>query len=1255
MPGASTKDSPQLLDLLAYRLPSKLGRETREQRSRNLLLRSLEQGTTIAFLGAGVSAPFGYPEWKDLGLEVIERTFAALKTLKGDPPVRVLSSGRFPSDLQAALDKFKEDPRVRARATDCFKYINSLKMGAKALKKRNKLEADALMFMIGACKSALGFVQEDLVDSVYYELFREKFKKALFSKRTNAFGTLLKLPLQRFVTTNYDWEIEKALAKSREGVELEDFGLRAKIGSKKYQCRLSLTQRSEDLDRLALFVLARARGTDNMVYHCHGRFDDPKLIVATEADYQHWYLSREAGASAAFQQGLELLLGSNPLLFIGYSLRDDDLLRPLRQLGVLDPVRKDTRPLFALLECSQHGLEKDRDRLHYEVLFERYGLHVVHYARTSNDPTPQARAHDLREELKKLQKDLEKARRQWSAKPFLKHPVHLTKPPAPYREIDTEVVKLKDVPVKPFKSLAEEVGRPGVVVLVGPSGSGKSFHALKLTETGRRGFAGIFYWNAHYGNEAMTALDHALAYFDPGRKIKGSRHQRIRECLRENRFLLILDGCERLLRRTKDDDPRTGITYSVTFRRLLEAFADPRNKSTVVLASRLKPLDLDFLQHKTNGLSRIRYLSVSRVEVDDLKKSKPFKAMFASDDEQVHEEISALCSLLRGHSYGLFLAGRYLERAGGRVEDRLLALKNLNRSLADKHRDKRLQEMVNWQVRRADEMLRKAGNQDDKPASGLLERLTTFLGPVCEETLKICFKEACSGNDQDCDCTSKELEAAGLLFPMHPPVGEAGVTKTYTVHCTARSALLRSRHSGPTDPLPAFGLSGCTCGRLGVNPDRARKPQLRKLFDRILEAAEAHLDEKTARTKTEYGREQDRNQARALCRDAFSLVRTGMDANTAPRWCTYDEYVQFPLAVAILAKRVAREEALAVATLAKRAAWEEPELGCWTYCEHADAFTLAESEDASLYPAELAWLYHDIALALSGSGSIHDACTFLEQAYEVSRLIEHPAEGGGFHLEVLLSLAFTFIEMGRLPAAGRQLDDAERLAREVPDDDFTARILGLRGLMLHLKGDLQGADDLYDRCLKLLRPGMNLRAQSIFLKHKADVKISMQEFEEADLLVRNSRALAESGVFPELVANARISEGHRLTRTGQAVQARLEYTAVLHEAQRIGFRKLEVRALTALARLALDQKDADGGRDYAMRALTLANQLGLGLRQSHALVVLGLATLEMGQSELGIAYLRSGKRLADDQEYWSRSREAENKLLELGVDPTREN
>jgi tetratricopeptide (TPR) repeat protein len=357
-----------------------------------------------------------------------------------------------------------------------------------------------------------------------------------------------------------------------------------------------------------------------------------------------------------------------------------------------------------------------------------------------------------------------------------------------------------------------------------------------------------------------------------------------------------------------------------------------------------------------------------------------------------------------------------------------------------------------------------------------------------------------------------------------------------------------------------------------------------------------------------------------------------MEANTAPRWCTYDEYLRFGLRLAALVKRTLPDKT-------------------WTYCEYPDAKKLTEDGEAPLYPAELAWLYNDIALALSARGSVTDACFFWEQAYEISRLLEDPRldGGGGYHLEVLLSLAFTSIERGRLCVGAQYLADAKRFLQERDDEDYVARVAGLNGLIAHLQGNLQKAADLYEYALKILRSGTNLRAQSVFLKHLADVKISMQQLDEADMLIRNSRALAESGVFPELVANARISEGHRLSRTGQPVKARLEYNAVLSEARRMGFRKLEARALTALARLALDQKDVDRAHELAMGALCLSNELGLGLRQSHCLVVLGLVALEADKKELGIAYLRLARRMANDQEYWARSREAENKLRELGA------
>jgi hypothetical protein len=603
----------------------------------------------------------------------------------------------------------------------------------------------------------------------------------------------------------------------------------------------------------------------------------------------------------------------------------------------------------------------------------------------------------------------------------------------------------------------------------------------------------------------------------------------------------------------------------------------------------------------------IRVVSLSRVEVRDLEARESFAGL-------PRPGLSALCSLLRGHSYGLHLAAEYLRLS----ERRSQALDEIVERLADVPRDERLRAMVLFLIELIDH------GRSGGLAHGFLERLGLFLSPVCGTMVDLCYEQAKEAlapgtlETRDRPALQQQLIDSGLLLPMRQPRTEV---LSHAVHATVRSSLFQPRHGIAADPLPAFGLSGFTSGRLGVDPDLTRAPQIRKLFNAVLREA----DERLAAGQVE--------DARELCRDAFGLIRTRMEANTAPRWCTYSAYVQFGLRVAILIKRVTQS------------------LGTWTFCEHPDAALFTECADAPLFPAELAWLYNDIAIAASAEGHILDAYSFWEQTYEISRLIEHPSQGGGYHMEVLISLALTSIEMGRLGAASLYLDDAERLLQRMYDDDYAARLSGLRGLMAHLQGDLHGAERLYDRCLVLLKSGINIRARSLFLKHKADVKMSTHQLEEADLLIRNSRALAESGGFPELIANARMSEGHRLNRTGEPIKARLEYNAVLREAQRIGFRKLEVRALTALARLALDQKDADSARNSAMRALSLANELGLGLRQSHGLVVLGLATLETGPKELGVAYLRQAKKMADSQEYWARSREAENKLMELGIDP----
>jgi len=103
----------------------------------------------------------------------------------------------------------------------------------------------------------------------------------------------------------------------------------------------------------------------------------------------------------------------------------------------------------------------------------------------------------------------------------------------------------------------------------------------------------------------------------------------------------------------------------------------------------------------------------------------------------------------------------------------------------------------------------------------------------------------------------------------------------------------------------------------------------------------------------------------------------------------------------------------------------------------------------------------------------------------------------------------------------------------------------------------------------------------------------------------------------------------------------------------MGLRGLEADALSELSRLALDVGDTQTAVDRAIEALQIANDLCLGLRQTHGLVVLGQALVRSKNRRLGAAYLRHAKNRADAQGYWLRAREADEQLRELGEDRDR--
>lgn len=1124
-----------------------------------MLAHALTQGTTVAVVGSGCSTPLGYPTWKSFAAEVVDLALTAAGD--GGQRERLL---RFKAKL--------DTPRV---------------------------ESQDLMFMIGACERLFaGYPPED---NLYRRYLKEHFQppKPRTDTGHNPYRALLELPIHRFVTTNYDCEIELAL-KAVRGIEWDRFGIAARTGrTANPGPYLSFTQ--EGSDQLALFVLSRVGAAENMVFHCHGRYDDPESIIATELDYQRWYFSEEEDRATAFLQTFDLLLSSNPILFVGYGLRDEDLLRPLRRIAATNPERKELRPLFALLSEDSPG--KDWDR--HEQLFERYGLNVIPYsAPASTDP--QAWGQALCAELALLKEERLRWRDGWLDKPLFRGVTVHARPPQPYRHYSVdprghETLGRKRVAGQ-LETLKEQaLAGARVIGLVGPGGTGKSWHAMRLLEVMEREtppFEGFFFWSSYYADDSVTFLDRLLGYIEPRGDRSASRLTRLRACLERGRYLIVLDGLERLLQPA--DDPEEGRSNDPIIRRLLEIFAHQGSQSTLVLTSRLWPSELGA---SAPGIKRH---TLERLRTGDLQDVEPFSWLD-------HAEVSALCSLLEGHAYALFLADRFIRQ--GQPAAAPEHFLRLRRALSSAPPDRRLASMMELAIEALD-------NETGGLARALLERLAVFMSPVTEETVQICFELAArQTNARDVTAASvhqvkEKLLAGGLLFRVTSGPTERE-TQAFTVHPTVRSYVFQQTRQIERDVLPSFTLAGFTSGRAPVHPgSRATAKLVHELFDRLHEEAVRAAD--GGRTEV----------ARGLCRNLFGVVRSRMEANTVPRWTTYPEYVRIGLRLADLVKRLSP--------------------GLWSFREPHE-LTEIEHAEAPLYADELAFVYNDVGLALCAEGYMPDTLAVWEQGFEINRILEGTAEIPLYTLQSQLHMGHTFLELGNLPVAAQYLEETARTNHRVSDRDYGGRILGYQALIRYYQGHFEEADAMFRKALAILKKaGGNPRAQSFFLSHWAKLAITAGHFDKAAEYVGSSRALAASGQAQDLLAYARTAQGRLYREQGAFAMANAEYHAALTDARRLGIRRLEAEILTGLARLALRLEDAALARRRAMAALGIANELGLGLRQTQSMLVLGVATARAGQPQLGRAYVRLAKQLGNEQEYWLRSREAEEHLQKLG-------
>ena len=248
----------------------------------------------------------------------------------------------------------------------------------------SKLEdPTALHWLLPGQKMNLG---QEGIEKDYKEIRAEDFRarESVIRRHFDPLHQLnVELGISRFLTTNYDLEVERlfidrgyrfsgtqaAPPGASEPQRVDPIGGRAGDASFDREHLADMLSFSLDLS-----------GDEASVFHLHGPATQHGEMVLTERDYMDLYLRTDEYRETV-DEAIDLAISSNPIMFVGLGMSEDDVLRPLRQF-VSNQERRWDRTTIALLGSTKGP---DVERTQSSVLYTRYGVQALFYGKAHVD------------------------------------------------------------------------------------------------------------------------------------------------------------------------------------------------------------------------------------------------------------------------------------------------------------------------------------------------------------------------------------------------------------------------------------------------------------------------------------------------------------------------------------------------------------------------------------------------------------------------------------------------------------------------------------------------------------------------------------------------------------------------------------------------------------------------------------------------------------------------------------------------------
>lgn len=367
-----------------------------------ILLRSINNGRLVAFVGSGVSIEVGRPSWRLMAEEIVKQAQDAAATAAPDRTMQELRGA-----LSTVYESAGKNPLIYLQLCDELFRLRQARAPAGPGQTPRRVQD-----LIKAMFSPKPGERHEVAPEVDWPALRDvpgggplevAFDKWRAAKAGLVDGTTIRhlartLGVRRFATTNYDTQIEAELgrmgwqARSRDADDDDRQSPVLSVGA--WHRSASLTP--SELGHAFTFA-AQGRRRHASVLHLHGSHEDEDAIVATESDYQRHYL-RNSPRRDLLDAAIALLFGANPVLYVGSGLTEDDVMRPLRQI-LSSAGQQDDALGVALLPASDDRRALDQRSIE---LFARHAIHTIHYDLPGAAPGGPPRLHLLRQRIEAL-------------------------------------------------------------------------------------------------------------------------------------------------------------------------------------------------------------------------------------------------------------------------------------------------------------------------------------------------------------------------------------------------------------------------------------------------------------------------------------------------------------------------------------------------------------------------------------------------------------------------------------------------------------------------------------------------------------------------------------------------------------------------------------------------------------------------------------------------------------------------------------